>query len=152
MAVGNKLLMFCFCLAAIATGALGMEPVAVISGVAGVQDGDGILFGDVEVRLQGIAAPELGDRFGHESYLALKRLAAGKVVRCELDGTTAGRSKRPVGTCFVGNLDLGRAQIEWGFARDCPRFSKGRYRDAENDAVRSGHDLSSIYKLPGYCE
>src|SRR5690606_41724824 len=34
------------------------EAVAVLSGIAKVRDGDGVLFGDVQVRLQGIAAPE----------------------------------------------------------------------------------------------
>lgn len=32
------------------------EPAAVLSGIASVQDGDGLLFGDVEVRLQGKSA------------------------------------------------------------------------------------------------
>jgi len=101
---------------------------AVLSGVAGVKDGDGILFCDVEVRLQGIAAPEYRrgqtEAGGREALRALEALAKGKVVRCVLDGTTARR--RPVGICYFDGQDLGAAMLEAGFARDCPRYSKGR--------------------------
>lgn len=47
--------------------AQGFEPVAMMIGIASVKDGDGLLFGDVELRLQGIAAPELDDKLGRES-------------------------------------------------------------------------------------
>ena len=125
--------------------------MATLTGVATVQDGDGILFGQVEVRLQGIAAPEMRDPMGPESYQGLFDLANGKEVVCHLDGTTAGRSKRPVGVCFVDDIDLGMTQVEAGLARDCPKYSKGRYRDVENSAQQQGRDLSAIYDLPGYC-
>jgi len=127
------------------------EPVATLSGVAAIKDGDGVLFGNVEVRLQGVAAPELDDVMGRESYLGLIALAEGKRVVCELDGTTAGATLRPVGVCFVNDQDIGRAQIEAGLARDCPAFSKGRYRDAEIGAQSSGNNLSKLYDLPSYC-
>lgn len=131
----------------------GFAPVATITGVASVRDGDGILFGDVEIRLQGVAAPEFGshakDPGGLEALRALERLATGREVRCELDGSTARR--RPVGVCFVDGEDLGAALVRAGFARDCPAFSRGRYSDEEAAARRAGHDLSSIYDLPGYC-
>ncbi len=124
-----------------------------ISGIAAVRDGDGLLFGDVEVRLQGIAAPEdnrvrveLG---GKEATANLRRLAEGRNVVCELDGTfTRGR---PVGVCFVDGLDVGEKQVADGFARDCPRFSSGRYRAAEERAMAKGASLSRVYSLPSYC-
>jgi micrococcal nuclease len=125
------------------------DPVAVLSGVADVQDGDGLLFGRVEVRLQGIAAPELEQPMGPESYQNLVRLAQGKQVRCELDGTVANR--RPVGVCFADGRDVGRLQVEQGFALDCARYSKGRYREAEALALNTGNDLSAAYELPSYC-
>lgn len=131
------------------TPAFGQQTVATLTGVATVQDGDGVLFGKVEVRLQGIAAPELKDSMGRESYLGLADLAEGKDVVCELDGTTANR--RPVGVCYVDGQDIGRQMIVAGLARDCPRYSKGRYRDAEAQAARAGRDLSAVYELPGYC-
>lgn len=125
------------------------EPVATLSGHASVQDGDGLLFGDVEVRLQGIAAPELSERGGPESHNNLVGLVGNKLVLCELDGTTANR--RPVGVCFVDGQDVGELQVRMGHARDCPRYSKGRYRSAEEAAQSDGMVLSEIYALPAYC-
>mgnify|MGYP006976781434 CR=1 FL=1 len=72
----------------------GYETVAVLSGIAKVRDGDGVLFGDV---------------------------------------------------------DIGRHQVATGHPRDCPKFSGGRYADAEEDARRAGHVSGAIYALPTYC-
>ncbi len=69
---------------------------------------------------------------------------------CELDGTTAS-SNRPVGICNVDGVDIGLAQVEAGFVRDCPHFSNGRYAEAEQRA-KAVRDLSLIYPLPNYCE
>jgi len=44
-----------------------IRAVAVLTGIASVKDGDGLQFGSVEIRLQGIAAPELDDKLGRES-------------------------------------------------------------------------------------
>lgn len=127
--------------------------VATLTGQALVKDGDGLLFGAVEVRLQGVAAPELGDPGGNEAAQGLVQLVAGKEVWCFLDGTVAS-SNRPVAICYVmlGRfVDVGAELIHMGFARDCPGFSGGRYRDAEAEAQASGMDLSATYALPGYC-
>lgn len=128
-------------------------PAAILTGIAQAKDGDGILFGEVEVRLQGIAAPEFRsnkkEAGGREALMALGALVNGEHVHCELDGTTANR--RPVGICYLDGRDLGRLMIESGFARDCPRFSRGRYSDVESNAQHRGRDLSKIYGLPDYC-
>jgi micrococcal nuclease len=143
-------------LAAFFTGGLtfasmAQDVVATLSGAATVKDGDGLLFGNIEVRLQGIAAPELGDPMGRESYLALVEIAEGKHVVCKLDGTTAGKGIRPVGVCYIDDVDVGRSQVVLGFALDCPAYSNGRYRDEELKARSVGFDLSKVYKRPGYC-
>ena len=130
--------------------ALSVQPVARISGVASVKDGDGVLFGKVEVRLQGVAAPELRDPYGKESKAALVALVEGKTASCELDGTVAS-SNRPVGVCFVDGIDVGGEMIRLGFARDCPAFSLGRYDVLELEAVGAGQNLSLTYALPDYC-
>lgn len=139
--------------AALAAPAPAFVAVAKIEGIAGVKDGDGILFGKVEVRLQGVAAPEyrvnLHQEGGAEATAGLNRLALGRHVVCELDGTTANR--RPVGICYVAGLDVGGAMIRAGLARDCPAYSGGRYAEAERLAQAEGHDLSLIYPLPDYC-
>lgn len=148
---GLQGLVFAALLSASPTSLAAQEPVATLTGIAAVEDGDGLLFGRVEVRLQGIAAPELDEAMGAESRAGLIRLAAGRTVVCRLDGTTTGRSGRPVGVCFVGEVDLGRAQVEAGLARDCPAYSRERYREAEFRARSEGRDLSRVYVLPGYC-
>lgn len=131
--------------------------VAILAGVPRVVDGDGLAFGDVEVRLQGIAAPEDSNLSrqsgGPEATAELRRLAEGREVSCRLDGTTTGRDtgNRPVGRCTAGDADLGESLVRGGFARDCPVFSGGDYAEAEAAAQRAGLDLSRIYDLPGYC-
>lgn len=136
---------------AIAQG-FGFNPVAKLIGDPRVKDGDGLLFGEVEIRLQGIAAPEMGDPMGRISADNLRGIVEGKRATCYLDGTRAGKSKRPVGVCTVDGKDVGELQVRAGMALDCPRFSLGRYRDAESMAVLSGHDLSESYALPNYCK
>lgn len=124
-----------------------------MEGRATAKDGDGVVIGGVEVRMQGVAAPEDNgfrvDRGGPEATAALASLIDGENVRCELDGTQA--RGRPVGICYLDGQDLGAIMIRSGFARDCPRYSGGRYRSQEMEARQDDRDLSSIYDLPGYC-
>lgn len=128
---------------------------AEVSGVAHVIDGDTIHLTTadagklVKVRLQGVAAPERSDAGGAEATRFVEQLAEGRQVRCELDGS---RSKdRVVGVCFVGGesiagggKDIGAAVIEAGLARDCPRFSGGRYKALERPAAAG-------LPYPSYC-
>ena len=51
-------------------------------------------------------------------------LANGKRVSCELTG--AKTYDRLVGTCYLGDQDIGVAVIAAGLALDCPRYSDGR--------------------------
>ena len=129
---------------------LAQDKAAVLTGKASVVDGDGIAFGEVEVRLQGIAAPELSEAMGPESFQALQKIVEGQEVVCDLDGTVANR--RPVGICFVGMIEIGKAQVLTGMARDCPHYSKGRYREDEMETRKTALDLSAEYELPGYCK
>ena len=125
----------------------------LIEGVASVKDGDGIVIDGTEIRLQGIAAPEDNaakrERGGPESTANLRSFVEGNVARCELDGTRT--RNRPVGVCIVQGTDIGEYQVRTGHARDCPRFSRGRYARAEQAARAAGRDLSAIYALPRYC-
>lgn len=122
------------------------NPVAgnEISGTAYAIDGDTIrIEGEGKVRLQGVAAPEKSEQGGMEATDFMKRLVNGKDVRCQLDGSRT--YDRRVGICFLEGADVGEAVIAAGLARDCPRYSDGRYRGAEG---RESARLS----LPGYCE
>ncbi|OZA27101.1 MAG: hypothetical protein B7X93_09760 [Hydrogenophilales bacterium 17-61-9] len=123
-----------------------------VSGVAHVIDGDTIHLTTAEagkivkVRLQGVAAPERSDAGGAEATRFVEQLAEGRQVRCELDGS---RSKdRVVGMCFVeaagASKDIGAAVIEAGLARDCPRFSGGRYKALERPEAAG-------LPYPSYC-
>ena len=119
----------------------------VLSGIVWTAiDGDTIAIDGVHVRLQGVAAPELSDPGGQEAKIAMIRLVAGYVVRCELDGTRS--HERVVGICYLGDLDIGGEMVRQGLARDCPRFSGGRY--AALEAAAPG-DISETYALPSYC-
>lgn len=128
---------------------------AEVVGLAHVIDGDTIHLATpdagkvVKVRLQGVAAPERSDAGGAEATRFVEQLAEGRQVRCELDGS---RSKdRVVGVCFVGGegvagggKDIGAAVIEAGLARDCPRFSGGRYKALERSEAAG-------LPYPSYC-
>lgn len=131
------------------------QPRTEVAGLAHVIDGDTIHLSTpevgklVKVRLQGVAAPERSDAGGAEATRFVEQLAEGRRVRCELDGS---RSKdRVVGVCFVGGdgaagggRDIGAAVIEAGLARDCPRFSGGRYKALERPEAAG-------LPYPSYC-
>lgn len=116
---------------------------STITGVAYATDGDTIkLDRKIRVRLSGVAAPERDEAGGAEATAFMARLVNGREVRCELDGTRS--HDRVVGTCFVGGQDVGEAVIAAGLARDCPRFSNGRYASAERPGA-------ARLPFPGYC-
>ena len=47
--------------------------------------------------------------------------------------------------------DISQVRVRSGVARDCPRFSQGRYAEAERDAAANGATIGRTYRLPGYC-
>lgn len=147
------LLRTAFAFALIATAPHAFEAGQVIEGRATAKDGDGVVIDGVEVRMQGVAAPEDNafrvDPGGPAATRALAGRIDGEIVQCELDGTQA--RGRPVGICFHDGDDLGALLIRQGYARDCPRYSGGRYRSEELQARQDGRDLSTAYELPGYC-
>lgn len=108
-----------------------------------VRDGDTIEVGGVPVRLNGVAAPELNEPVGQESKQFMASLVADKTVRCDLNSERT--YDRVVGVCYLNEQDIGASIIAAGLARDCPRFSDGRY-DAFNTVA------SKRLPLPGYCE
>lgn len=117
---------------------------STISGTAYAIDGDTIrVEGEGKVRLQGVAAPERNEKGGTEATDFMKRLVNGKDVRCELDGSRT--YDRRVGICFLEGRDIGEAIIAAGLARDCPRYSGGRYRDVEQPETAK-------LPFPGYCD
>ena len=129
-------------IAATIGSAQALDRGAVIEGPARVVDGDTIDVAGVRVRLHGIAAPERSEPGGAEATAALRQIIAGQVVRCSVTGEqTHGRE---VGTCWIGAQDIAAAVVAAGRARDCPRFSAGRYAAIERPEAGS-------LPLPRYC-
>lgn len=114
-----------------------------IEGIAFAIDGDTIRFEDgTRIRLEGVAAPENNEPGGTEATQFMKRLVNGNSLRCDLNGQRS--YNRLVGICYLGGDDIGAAIIAAGLARDCPRFSGGRYASFETPAARQ-------LVLPRYC-
>jgi endonuclease YncB( thermonuclease family) len=99
----------------------GHAPVAVT-----VIDGDTLRFGSVVVRLWGIDAPEMDEMGGAEAKAFLRGLVFYEYVICR-PRAARDRYGRIVAQCFAGSLDIARALIKTGHARDWPRYSGGYY-------------------------
>ena len=114
-----------------------------------VRDGDTIELGAIAIRLSGLAAPEWDARGGFEATAAMRELVLGKVVTCELDGEAT--YDRCAAICHLERADISEEMVRMGLARDCPRYSGGRYRAAEQRAADDGATIRATYSLPGYC-
>ncbi|MGH6916038.1 MAG: thermonuclease family protein, partial [Geminicoccales bacterium] len=73
----------------------------------------------------------------------------GRTVRCELDGSRT--HDRCAGVCYLEGQDIADAMVSAGLARDCPRYSGGRYAVIEAHAAAAGATIAESYELPGYC-
>lgn len=128
--------------AIITAPALAFDRGDVIEGPARVIDGDTIEVDNVRVRLNGVAAPERNEPGGTEATEAMRHILDGHTARCSLTGEKT--YNRQVGTCWVGATDVGAALIASGNARDCARYSAGRYAALEAKEARA-------LPLPRYC-
>jgi micrococcal nuclease len=122
-------------LAVFVTPALSRE----IRGTAGVRDGDTIVVAGTPVRLNGVDAPETSNRYGREATTFMRRLVSGRTVTCDLNGDRT--YDRWVGVCYIEyqgrTVDVGAMLIGNGYALDCRRYSRGRYRSIEPAGARS---------------
>lgn len=92
--------------------------------------------GRIAVRLNGVDAPELNERGGRAGKQWMRNTYGGATVKCQFNGDRT--YDRYVAVCFdKDGTDIGAAVIAAGHARDCPRYSGGRYRKYETDASRS---------------
>jgi micrococcal nuclease len=118
-----------------------------ISGTCHVIDGDTVQVitdsGTIQVRLQGIAAPETNQSGGKKATAYLEQYSEGKPVRCILDGTKMLEAE--VGICYVDGSDIAGAVIRAGLARDCTALSKGRYWSIERPEALK-------LPFPDYCK
>lgn len=110
--------------------------------VTHIRDGDTIVVAGTPIRLNGVAAPESHEPGGPEATAAMTRLTFGKTVTCDLNGERS--HDRRVGICYLDGRDIGAEIIGLGLARDCRRYSTGRYASVEKPEAA---DLP----LPDYC-
>lgn len=107
-----------------------------------VYDGDTIKVDGRHIRLQGLDAEELSEPNGPGAREVMQAIVAGKAITCIPDGTTS--HSRIVAVCYAGSIDIAIALVAGGWALDCPRYSKGRYRayepaDARNHLIQKGY-------------
>ena len=119
-----------------------------LAGRTHVLDGDTIVVGGIHVRLKGVAAPEVvhpgsdGESGGEAAKAFMVALVEGQTVVCDL--TQERTWGRRVGYCYRDGQDVAEALIKAGLARDCPRFSSGRYAAVEPAAA-------GVLPFPDYC-
>jgi micrococcal nuclease len=133
---------------AVLTTAIALSAFPALSGsmtdfVTHVRDGDTVVVGQQPIRLNGISAPERNEDGGDEATAFMKRLVLGKKVTCVDNGKTT--HDRLVAQCYLDGKDIGRLIIAAGLARDCPRYSGGRYVGDETEASRR-------LPFPRYCK
>ena len=107
------------------------------------------MVGGSPVCLNGLAAPEGEEPGGNQATEAMRQMALGQELRCELNGERT--HDRCAGVCYLDGADISEILVHRGLARDCPRFSGGRYIQAELQAAAAGATIGDDYPLPGYC-
>jgi endonuclease YncB( thermonuclease family) len=116
---------------------------AQISGEVTAITGHSLSMDGVEIRLVGVYAPALKADRGPEARDFMDELTAGKVLSCQTE--TSESYGRVVATCFLEDgRDVAAELVRAGFARDCRRYSRGRYARYETGASRQ-------IELPDYC-
>ena len=113
-----------------------------LEGVASAIDGDTIIINNYKIRLNGVSAPELNEEGGNEAKQAMQKILENKTIKCSLSGRKS--YERHIGVCWIGAVDVGALLVLQGFARDCFRYSGGRYSALEPGPAR-------YLPLPQYC-
>jgi endonuclease YncB( thermonuclease family) len=83
-----------------------------LEGPATAISGDRINIGDYQVRLYGVAAPDMGTERGPAARLALDSLLDGQRVKCAIFGKTPDSAL--VGQCSAGDTDLAKQLLSQG--------------------------------------
>src|SRR5215475_3289332 len=122
---------------------------ADIIGQASIIDGDTLEIHGNRIRLWGIDAPETtqlcrGDdsvqyRCGAKAANDLSAFVARRPVTCL--SVSLDQYGRIVATCSVAGIDLADWLVRNGFALDWPRYSSGKYGDAQREAEHAGRGI-----------
>lgn len=111
-------------------------PTALV-GAPSIHDGDTIAMQGYRIRLYGIDAEELSEPHGAKAKwgLASMIVASHLPIRCErMPGVTHGRI---VAECFTSTgVNINAEMVRKGYALDCARYSRGKYRALEPVGVR----------------
>lgn len=94
------------------------------------------------IRLQGIDAPEIGQRYAEAAHKQLAELVRGKTALIEFDPKgKPDREGRVIAKVYVSGRDIGLSQIQAGLAWYCKDYKKAQtdtdrsiYVDAESEA------------------
>ena len=139
----SGLLALIFCLVVISTvaDARTRRPRDIVTGPAIAKDGDDIIVKGRQLRLDGIDAPEGKQRCelnckpwdcGADAKRALDDYLRDRIVTCTIIRPHfPGRS---FATCEVDGKDLGEWIVRQGWALDHEKYSKRRYKPAEEEA------------------
>jgi endonuclease YncB( thermonuclease family) len=124
---------------------------AEVTGRASVVDGDTLEIHGTRIRLWGIDAPEstqlcrgedsLQYRCGAKAANELAAFISGRPVSCK--PVTIDRYSRTVASCAAGGIDLSDWLVRQGLALDWPRYSQGRYAEAQAEAHRNERGIWS---------
>jgi len=108
-----------------------------LEGTAEAVDGDEIRVGDSQVRLFGIAAPDMSARMGPEARIALDELVGGQRVNCLVfDKTVQGDA---LGQCEVGGKDPAMELLARGLAAV---YRTGNANDEAQVALSKKYDTA----------
>lgn len=99
--------------------------------VSRVVDGDTFhCTSGLKIRVAGINAPDRGEHGYADARNALADLIFDRTVSCDPTGTTYDRI---AAICYLDGEDIGAAMVALALARDCPRYSGGRYAALEDE-------------------
>ena len=134
-----------------------MMSAAMFFGLAGrpaaaamvkVIDGDSLVLDGVEMRLEGIDAPEYhqdcfdkdGNKYrcGEKADAYMWKMVSGRKVSCEKLETD--RYGRQVAICYADGEDLNKAMVAAGWAVAYDRYDK-RYVKTEKEARKAGRGI-----------
>jgi len=106
-----------------------------LSGPAMVSDGDTVIVEGFSVRLAGLDAEELSEPHGLMAKRGLLMMIGSEPITCKLTGERS--YHRYIGTCYSHTgIDLAADMVRFGYALDCARYSKGKYRGLETKDAR----------------
>lgn len=130
-------------LAVVAVRMPAQQPLETLQGHVRVIDGDSLMLGGTNVRLQGIDAPELAQSCtrndmtfpcGQQALAELSKLINGHVVSCESLGQD--RYGRTLARCKAGAKELNSAMVETGWA-----VAYGSYDAQEREARKASRGI-----------